>query len=247
MIQVSEAIILMAGAGSRLVPPATGALKPLTPVLERPLVSYIFEALNDCGIDVIHAVVGYQGELLIEQVKRVIPRGLDIRFIENPYWQRQNGLSVLAAKHKVKSPFLLTMADHLFDDELLGILLREADPCLLNLAIDRKIESIVDIDDAMKVRTNANRVISIGKELTRYDAIDTGLFIGNDELFDYLETAKHNDDCSLADGVRLMAADGKVRAIDIGSGWWQDVDTPQTLQRAVAVLQARDQRLVGRR
>ena len=39
-------------------------------------------------------------------------------------------------------------------------------------------------------------------------------------------------DCSLADGVRLMARDDKVRAIDIGDGWWQDVDTRQMLQHA---------------
>jgi NDP-sugar pyrophosphorylase family protein len=29
-----------------------------------------------------------------------------------------------------------------------------------------------------------------------------------------------------------MAADGKVHAIDIGNVWWQDVDTPATLQKA---------------
>ena len=32
--------------------------------------------------------------------------------------------------------------------------------------------------------------------------------------------------------VRLMARDNKVRAIDIGESWWQDVDTPQMLQHA---------------
>ena len=34
------------------------------------------------------------------------------------------------------------------------------------------------------------------------------------------------------DGVRLMAAERKVRAIDIGEAWWQDVDTPEMLAHA---------------
>jgi len=29
-----------------------------------------------------------------------------------------------------------------------------------------------------------------------------------------------------------MAGDNKVRAIDIGQGWWQDIDTPKMFQHA---------------
>ena len=35
---------------------------------------------------------------------------------------------------------------------------------------------------------------------------------------------------------RLMARDGKARAIDIGAAWWQDVDTPEMFQHAAEVL-----------
>ena len=82
----------------------------------------------------------------------------------------------------------------------------------------------------MKVQTSGDYVITLGKDLETYDAIDTGIFLCPNELFDYLRGAQsrsRESDCSLADGVRLMASDGKVQAIDIGPAWWQDVDTPE--------------------
>jgi choline kinase len=104
------------------------------------------------------------------------------------------------------------------------------------VAVDRKINAIFDLGDAMKVKTNGDRVVAIGKDLQDYDAIDTGLFVCPPEVFTYLEQAKRDGDCSLADGVRAMAADGKVRAIDIGDAWWQDIDTPEMLAQAEKVV-----------
>jgi hypothetical protein len=51
-------------------------------------------------------------------------------------------------------------------------------------------------------------------------------------MFKYLRRALKENDCSLADGVRLMAADQNALAIDIGEAWWQDVDTPAMLVKA---------------
>jgi choline kinase len=102
----------------------------------------------------------------------------------------------------------------------------------VNLAADRKIDSIFDLDDATKVKIEGDQLIAIGKQLDDYNAIDTGMFLCSDEIFTYLEAAQRDGDCSLSDGVRLMAADGKVRAVDIGDAWWQDVDTPEMLARA---------------
>jgi len=124
------------------------------------------------------------------------------------------------------------MSDHLFDNTIVDLLIESAEVDLLNLAVDRKIGSVFDLDDAMKVQTAGDKVVDLGKSLLDYNAIDTGLFVCPQEIFAYLERAKRNDDCSLADGVRLMAADGKVRAIDIGTAWWQDVDTPEMFREA---------------
>jgi 1L-myo-inositol 1-phosphate cytidylyltransferase len=245
MTTISEAVILMAGEGSRLrqgygrQARLCGSdkilLKPFVPVLGRPLISYTLDAVTRTGIKTIHFVVGYERECMIGQVKPLIPSGVNVSFIENRDWQKQNGISLLAVAGHVGAPFLLTMSDHLFEDAIIGCLLDNFYPGVLNIAVDRKLDSIFDLHDAMKVETLGNRITGIGKDLREYDAIDTGLFVCPLEIFDYLERAKFDNgqnDCRLADGVRLMAGDDKVRAIDIGESWWQDVDTPRMLQHA---------------
>jgi choline kinase len=181
------------------------------------------------------------------QVKQLIPCGLSASFIENRDWQKQNGISLLVAAGHVGARFLLTMSDHLFDRAIIGRLLDSFDPGFLNIAMDRKLGSIFDLEDAMKIRTRGDRVIGIGKNLEDYDAIDIGLFVCPVEIFGYLERAKSDscrNDCSLADGIRLMAADDKVRGIDIGNAWWQDVDTPEMLQHAEKQLAEKTQSAV---
>jgi choline kinase len=236
MSKITEAVILMAGSGSRL---KASIPKPLVLIRERPLISYVIDCLGRAGIQTLHAIVGYESDRLLPGLKPLIPAGMELHPIENPFWEKQNGISLLSANGQVKAPFVLTMADHLFEDSVLNILLEQAKPDSLNLAIDRKIESIFDLDDAMKVQTRNGFVAEIGKSLTSYDAIDTGLFVCPAEIFTYLKAARKNDDCSLADGVRLMAHDQKVRAIDIGNGWWQDVDTDAMFARAEEELSAR--------
>ena len=57
-------------------------------------------------------------------------------------------------------------------------------------------------------------------------------------FFRYLEQAKKGDDVSLADGVRAMAQNRKVRGIDIGDSWWQDIDTTEMLRHAEETMRS---------
>ena len=235
MSAISEAVILIAGQGSRLRGADKNCLKPFVPVLGRPLLSYTLEAVSCAGISTAYFVVGYESERVIAKARQLIPPHITASFIVNRDWEKQNGISLLAAAGHVSSPFLLTMGDHVFDDTIIDCLLKNFDPGVLNIAVDRKLDSIVDLDDAMKVRMHGNKVIGIGKNLQNYDAIDTGLFVCPGEIFAYLEEAKSGNgggDCSLANGVELMAVDGKVRGIDIGSARWHDIDTPRVLEHA---------------
>jgi choline kinase len=258
MGKISEAVILIAGQGSRLRQgygeqarlrgTDTALLKPMVPVLGRPLISYTLEGLRSAGIKTVRFVVGYERDRMIAEIRHLIPSGMSGFFIENREWRKQNGISLLAAASHVREPFLLTMGDHLFDDAIYKRLLDDSDPTLLNVAIDRKIDSIFDLDDAMKIQTRKSRVTAISKDLPEYDAIDIGLFVCSLEIFGHLErvrSANDQSDCSLSDGIRLMAMDHKVRAVDIGGNWWQDVDTPRMLQHAEEHLSRRVLRSVS--
>ena len=228
-MKITDAVILMAGAGSRLRGSAETIAKPLIPIGGRPLISYAIDSFDKAGVENIYAVVGPNGEELAAAVAPLLPSRMKFHPISNANWQKQNGVSLLTAAGKVRSPFFLAMGDHLFEPAILDHLIAHADFDQLNLAIDRKIDSIFDLEDAMKVATEDGLIVAIGKKLETYDAIDTGIFLCPEIIFAYLQRALKNDDCSLADGVRLMAAERKVRAIDIGEAWWQDVDTPEML------------------
>jgi choline kinase len=238
MQKITDALILMAGTGSRLNGPNGELPKPLLPISGQPLISYAINSFDRAGVTTLHVIVGAKAEQLVGAVEQLVPAHMKLNPIHNSQWQKQNGISVLSAAEFVRSPFFLAMGDHLFEGLILQRLLDQSDLNGLNLAVDRKIDSIFDLDDAMKVQTHADRVIAIGKQLAHYDAIDTGLFLAPPELFEFLERAKRNDDCALADGVRLMAAAEKVKAIDIADAWWQDVDTPKMRERAEAGVNA---------
>ncbi|HEV3243488.1 MAG TPA: sugar phosphate nucleotidyltransferase [Chthoniobacterales bacterium] len=229
---VTDAVILMAGSGSRLRAIGNTLPKPLIQIAGRPVFSYTIESLPKGGIETVYIVTGSNSEVLLAGLKASVPAGVRLHPIHNSDWQKQNGISVLAVAEHLRSPFLLMMGDHLFDPAIVDLAIHNADPNALNVAVDRKINAIFDLTDAMKVKTKGDRVVAIGKDLQDYDAIDTGVFVCPPEIFKYLERAKRDGDCSLADGVRAMAADGKVRAIDIGDAWWQDIDTPEMLAQA---------------
>ena len=230
---VTDALILAAGSGSRLSSETASQVpKPLVKIAGRPLISYTIDALVRVGVRRLHVVVGANGDALTTAVRELVPAAVDFHPILNPEWQRQNGVSVLCAEHHVRAPFFLTMADHLFEFRILEQLLANGNPEQLNLAVDCKISTIFDLDDAMKVQTEGDRVLEIGKQLTDYNAVDTGVFLAPAALFARLRAAQRDGDCSLADGVAAMARTNAVRALDIGEAWWQDVDTAAMLTRA---------------
>jgi 1L-myo-inositol 1-phosphate cytidylyltransferase len=241
MTNAKLALILAAGNGSRLAACAGELPKPLVPLRGKPLLEHVMSGACEAGIEKFVIVLGYRGDAIREWYENRPFKKVDVAWVENPdYRNKNNGVSVLCAKDLIHEPFLLLMADHIFEPATAGALLRQPlgrDEVILG--VDRKIEKVFDLDDATKVRLEGDRIVDIGKNLKRYNALDTGMFFCQPALFHWLESAMVDGNCSLSDGLRIMGQNRTFKGFDIGEGFWQDVDTPAALDFARDSLFAR--------
>ncbi len=232
--KVVPAVILAAGEGQRLRGVNGDIPKPLTPLLGMTLLERAILSCREAGITEFYVVVGCHEGKMIPYIEKLGNRfGVSVRAVQNPDWKEGNGTSALASSPYVNSSFLLLMCDHLFDPRIIHTLVESKHGAKSSLlAVDRRTDQIFDLKDATKVRLDGKAIKAIGKGISRFDAIDTGLFLCRLDLFEGLQKARRNGDGSLTGGVRRLIGKGKIRAVEIGDRFWLDVDTPKSLSHA---------------
>ena len=236
--RTAAALIIAGGAGVRLKSVTGPVPKPLLELCGVPLIKRIILTAARAGVTRFVIVTGYEADRFHEVLSN--DPGLDacqIEWVHNERWHLPNGVSALAARSRLAEPFVLLMADHLFEQRTLERLLEEPvaeGECVL--AVDRKIDRVYDVDDATKVEVRGDKVVQIDKGLQAFNAVDTGMFLCTPILFDALDTVDGPEGCALSDGVRVLAAEGRMRAFDVGDGYWQDVDTPEMLVQGEKAL-----------
>ncbi|MBI3950542.1 MAG: NTP transferase domain-containing protein [Acidobacteria bacterium] len=239
-MSVKTALILAAGNGTRLQSSLQQIPKPLIPVGGVPLLRRVVLGAQHAGIHRFVIVIGHLGQVVQGYFAQHPVTGVSLQWVKNEEYEKANGMSVLKARRELQEPFLLLMSDHLFDPNTAQALLRQ--PLLdgeVILGVDRKLDRIFDIEDATKVRLSGDRITDIGKVLTDYDAVDTGMFLCHPVLFDALQASVIDGDCALSDGIRYLARRDHMRAFDIGDALWLDVDTPEAVRYAETFLRDR--------
>ena len=237
MTTVNECLILAAGNGSRIASVAAGVPKPLVPLRGIPLLEHVMTSCQEAGITRFVIVIGYRADQIRRWFAERSFDNISVTLVENLEYHKANGVSALAAKDELRNPFLLLMSDHIFEPKTAKALVQQ--PLFdgeVILAVDHNVNGVFDLDDATKVKCETDHIVDIGKDLARYDALDTGMFLCSPALFLRLESAKKDGDCSLSDGMRQLAREQKLKAFDIGDAHWQDVDSPEALTHAESVF-----------
>jgi choline kinase len=171
-----KAIVIGAGRGSRLRHLTEEIPKTLVPILGRPMLDGILEALAAGGFarkDVIF-ICGYKAEVIQERYP-------DLTYVENKNWERNNILaSLLCAREHLTDGFVSTYADIVYRPEVVADLV--AAPWDITLACDTDWRrrytgrSQHPETDAEKLRAEGSRVVELSRRIASEEA--AGEFIG---------------------------------------------------------------------
>ncbi len=170
------AVVLAAGRGSRLGWRTDACSKSLVPLAGRPIIHHVLTSLAHAGISEAVVVLGHGGEELEANLGDGQELGIRLRYVWNRDYMLGNASSLWRALPLVgDESFLLVMGDHICSAALFATFLAGANGCNA-LAIDRSDLGAERTAEATKVTLQNGGIVDIGKELTRWDAIDTGVF-----------------------------------------------------------------------
>lgn len=228
-------ILIGAGRGKRLGPNTDAIPKTLVPVMGRPMLDWILEALAAAGFsnkDVVF-VCGYKAEVLRA-------RHPEFTYVENTAWESNNILaSLFCAREHMGGGFISSYTDILYRGSVVRELVSQRDDRILVCDVDWR-RRYVDRSqhpetDGEKMRVDHGRVLEVARTITPDKA--HGEFIGvakfsvqgARELAAAYDTAKLPDRAYLIELFQRMIAGGSdFRCVDTHGGY-MEIDTEEDL------------------
>jgi len=195
----------------------------------------------EAGADEFYVVIGWQSDQVRDFLKLLAKRlAIRITPLVNEDWKKENGLSVLKARDVLQEPFLLLMSDHLFDPEIVRTLTAHSLPDgEVALVVDNDIHNpLIDMDDVIRVKVENGNICDIGKGMTDFNGFDTGIFLCSSAIFDALEQNREKDgDTTLSGAIRVLAEDGRAKAISSNSLIIAGLQVPEDSRHADNTLE----------
>jgi len=176
LVHFMRPVVIGAGRGRRLGPETDDVPKALVPVMGRPMLDWILEALGAAGFarrDVVF-VCGYRADV-------VRARYADLCFVDNPDWERNNVLgSLLCAREHLAGGFVSTYADIVYRGSIVQKLVASTHDLVLGCDVDwrrRYVDrSLHPETDAEKMLAAGDRVLEVSRTIPSEQA--AGEFIG---------------------------------------------------------------------
>ncbi len=235
--EVTKAVVLAAGRGTRMRHLTEDRPKPMLPLHGRPLLEYILRGLRDAGIRETILIVGYLRHVVREAFGDGSRLGMAIRYEVQETQDGTGRAPLLARRHLDDHPFLLTYGDILVPAaEYAGMLrtMRESDA-----------DGIVAVKEGPDVSQGA--AVMIGPDGVLRDIIEkpepgtvdsrwynAGIYVFPPEILPEaarLEKSPRGE-YELTDAIRALVRRGVRFRPHVIEGYWTDVRDPEALEEA---------------
>jgi dTDP-glucose pyrophosphorylase len=229
--QVTKAVILAAGRGTRMRELTTSVPKPMVEVAGQPILAYIVEGLRDAGVRKFLIIVGYRKEVIVNYFGNGSAFGVEIAYQEQIIQDGTGKVVALAREFCGSDPFILSYGDILVDPASYVPLTQPGDAEMIltvRHTLDVSKGGAVYLNDRFEVVDLREKQPSERPQTNWYNA---GFYCFKPTIFPYIDRLQKSQrgEYELTDAIRAMAHEGKsVRAVEI-KGFWVDVRDPEIL------------------
>ncbi len=227
-----KAVVMAGGEGSRLRPLTSSRPKPLVPVANKPVMHHIVDLLARHGIGDVVATLHYLADEIENYFGDGSELGISMRYVVEDTPLGTAGAVKLAHTLLEGERFIVVSGDALTDIDL-GTLIaaHERSGAVATVALQRVANplefGVVVTDEAGRI-TRFLEKPSWGEVFS--DTINTGIYVLEPEVFEYMETGKNYDFSN--DIFPFMLRDGRALYGHVTDGYWSDIGNLQQYVQA---------------
>ncbi len=232
MEQITKAVLLAAGRGTRMRELTSDLPKPMLKVRGKPILQHIIEGLQTAGVTDFLLVVGWRADVVREFFEDGQSLGVDIEYTTQVVQDGTGRVVELARAFCGRDPFVLSYGDILVDPA--NYLRLTSPPTEAEAIISVKRNEDVSQGGAVFVNeqfemTDLREKPQAGEPTSPW--YNAGIYMFRTSIFDYLSRLQRSPrgEFELTDAVRDLAlSGGKVQALEL-TGQWADVRDPEVL------------------
>jgi dTDP-glucose pyrophosphorylase len=232
MSNISKAVLLAAGRGTRMRELTAELPKPMIKVRGKPILLHIVEGLQAAGIKNFLIIVGYHGDAVRSYFDDGTCFGLQIKYATQVVQDGTGRVVDLARDFVGQSPFVLSYGDILVDPVNYKSIVDLPDEVEAIVSVKRNEDvskgGAVFVNERMEV-ADIREKSQLGETTSAW--YNAGVYAFRPSIFDW--TAKlqpsPRGEYELTDAIRDLAQCGKkVKALEL-TGAWADVRDPEIL------------------
>ncbi|WP_400228291.1 sugar phosphate nucleotidyltransferase [Methanomethylophilus alvi] len=233
--EVRQAVIMVGGKGTRLLPLTLTRPKPAMPVLDKPFLKYLIESMADAGIEEIFLACGYKSDVLAHAIGDGSDMGVRIIYSDEDTPLGTGG-AIKRLEDRLDPVFLAANGDTLTSVDIAAQIREHFES---GAAVTDSLSEVDDPSQAGVVRIDGDgRILEFQDKPKREEAcsnlVNSGVYVVDKKVLGYIPKDTFYDFSK--DLFPLLIEKGERLQGHMAKGVWVDIGRPHDLIRMNLVM-----------